>query len=232
MNQRTVSYPAGGHGQFLAMAINILSIDNLEFRITTKTFDLVEYSDNKNLVCSPRALSPKDLICKATLVGYPDDIGIVIDDEILYLHQMICRVDANNYDLIEFEKNFIPYCQKHGVLQHVIDDFIIMNKKIYPNHDPKKLKWFYKNKIFGVILGNDAWRDAYDSTHKFPFSAFYDRQKFCYYITKIVPEAKLEKVHSLYQSFHQNVRYNPGNIANTGSILYESWQEYMVDRKP
>ena len=212
---RIVSFPAGTHGNFLSLCINCLKSNCVDFNVESKTFDDIKYSPSISIVCKP------------DLLGVPDDIGIVIDDELLYLLQLLCRADAQNYNINEYEKNFIINGEKHSILKHIIGEFVSMNKKIYPRHDVKKLKWFYKNKVFGVLLNNDKWREDYPSRYKFPFSAFYNLEKFISNIKVLVPGADDVMIKHLFGIFHKNIVHNSKNLHTFDSIIYESWQEYV-----
>ena len=212
---RIVSFPAGTHGNFLSLCINCLESNCVDFKVVSKTFDDIIYSPSIPIVCTP------------DLLGVPDDIGIVIDDELLYLHQLICRADAENYNIKEYEENFIINGEKHSILKHIIGDFVLMNKKTYPRHDNKKLKWFYQNKVFGVLLNNDSWRQDYPSRYKFPFSAFYTIEKFISNIKLLIPEANDVMIKNLFEIFHENIIHNADNLHTFDSIIYESWQEYV-----
>ena len=41
------------------------------------------------------------------------------------------------------------------------------------------------------------------------------------------PTAPTDLLKKLYDDFHQSLIHNDKNLADAGSILYESWQEYV-----
>ena len=213
--RKVVSFPAGTHGNFLSLSINCLEANCVDFEVVSKTFDDINYS------------SSIPIVCVADLLGVPDDIGIVIDHELLYLHQLICRADAQNFTIKEYEDDFIGNSEKHSILKHIIDDFITINKKIYPKYDVKKLKWFYKNKVFGVLSNNESWRDDYPSRYKFPLTAFYEEEMFFLHMKQLVPNADDGMIKHLFDIFHKNIVHNTKNLHEFDSIMYESWQEYV-----
>ena len=214
ISSKIVSFAGGSHGSFLCLVLNVLSSKNISYDIVGKNFDLVTYSEHIE----------NEYIGLQKAIG---DICITIDNEILWLHQSLCRQNNNNYHILDYEKNFIPYSQKHPVLRHIIDDFIQMNKNKFPKHDDKKLNWFYKHKIFGVLKSAEPSQHGEGFKHKIPFSAFYNFEKFQYFVNQVIPTKNTDLLKSFYDQLHQNLIHNDKNIADTGSILYESWQEYV-----
>ena len=213
MHRRTISFASGSHGNFLCLVINVLNSKDIFHTVLGKNFDEIKYS---------KKFSNE---CEAIHEG-SEDIGILIDNEILWLHQLFCRTSNTNYHILDFEKNFIPYSLKHPVLKYVIDDFIKINKKKYPDYDKNKLKWFYQNKIFGQLKSVEPSQNHYSYKHQFPFTAFYNFEKFVYHVNQIIPNSKIEDCKKLHDQFMSNVIHTPENIDQNGSILVESWKEY------
>jgi len=216
MNRRTISFAGGSHGNFLCLVVNTLINKDRSYKVLGKAFDEISYSKK----------IPNE--CIAIHEGC-EDIGIIIDNEILWLHQYLCRVSDKNYHILDFEKNFISFALKHPGLKYVIDDFIQINRKKYPNYDKNKLKWFYKNKIFGKIKSAEPSQNHYSYKHEFPFSAFYNFEKLVYYVKQIIPNSDVDVLKTLYDELHTNLIHTDKNIDKIGSILVESWQEYTVD---
>ena len=123
---------------FLSLVLNCLYSNDDSYQVLGQAFDSIHY---QNLdIKFPHAHSRTY-----------DDIGIIIDNELLWLHQLLCRTSDKNYHINDYENNFIELSKNHPILTNVIDDFISMNRSIYPRYKKKKLKWFYQNKIFGKI---------------------------------------------------------------------------------
>jgi hypothetical protein len=99
-------------------------------------------------------------------------------------------------------------------------------------YNKKKLKWFYQNKIFGKILSNEVSQKNKNYRYPIPFSCFYDLDQFRSQINKIIPlkkSSQFRMLEKLYDHLHQNLIHTDKNIHETGSILFESWQEYVFN---
>ena len=218
MSLRAIAFPSGSHGNFLSLVLNCLYSDDDSYQVLGQTFDSIDY---QNL----------DIFSNPSTPGQTfDDIGIIIDNELLWLHQLLCRTGDKNYHINDYENNFIELSRNHPGLRCVIDDFISMNRSIYPMYNKKKLKWFYQNKIFGKILSNEVSQKNKNYRYPIPFSCFYDLDQFRSQINKIIPlkkSSQFRMLEKLYDHLHQNLIHTDKNIHETGSILFESWQEYV-----
>ena len=219
MSLRAIAFPSGSHGNFLSLVLNCLYSDDDSYQVLGQAFDSIHY---QNLdIKFPHAHSRTY-----------DDIGIIIDNELLWLHQLLCRTTDKNHHINDYENNFIELSRNHPGLRCVIDDFISMNRSIYPMYNKKKLKWFYQNKIFGKILSNEPSQQNKNYRYTIPFSCFYDLDQFKSQINKIIPlkkSSQFRMLEKLYGHLHQNLIHTDKNIHETGSILFESWQEYVFN---
>ena len=128
MTNRVVDFIGGSHGNFLSLVINVLTT-NTEYKLLGNTFDSIGYTNNKRISCVPFYNASKD--------NLSDIIRIEIDNEILWLHQMICRAGDKNYHINKFEKNFIINSIDHFILSSYVKYLIQLNRKTYPKFKKK-----------------------------------------------------------------------------------------------
>ena len=220
---KIISYVAGSHGNYLAYVLNVLHNKSQPLQILGKAFDTMQYPEQF------------DKIYRASQEDHSGEIGIIVDDEILWLHQFLCRARDNNFDIHYVENNFFEIAmEKNTRLKEVVGELIKVNKRHYPSYDKNTLGWFYKNKIFGILLRNEPsqyQKNIENYTHKIPFTSFYSLGAFERQISSIIPNYDHWTLEKLYQQFLSNIKNTRESITKNDSILYKSWQEYMVDRK-
>ena len=217
---RSVGYVPGAHGNFLVLTLNLcynhaINRDGIEYQIKSKNYDKVVFPKD----CA----TPYFDLHEHRLSHY---INIKVDNEIVWLHQMICRSHYHNHHINDYEKKFLKKSKSNPVLKKTLKKIPM---EIKQNWNRDTLKWFYKNKIFGKVLKD--W-PVNNKPHRYtvPFSAFYEFDKFAQHVTHLEPTAPINLLKTLYKDFHHNLIHNDKNIAHTGSILYESWQEHIHDR--
>jgi len=222
----------GSHPNFLAYSLNLLmSEGELLEVLPNHTFDHIIYTDSvTEHWADGRGGADKT-----------HSIRIIVDNEILWIHQLLCRATGYiNYDIIDLENNlFDLYHQEKRLQNNVIigifgKDFA-MAKKQYENGNKKQiLEFMYKEKVFGkYLLGrfNEYSMAVFDNPPKdiylFPFSAFYTFDQFDSHIQNILPNRDKSICLKLHDQFLSNVKNTPESIKKSGSILYKTWQEYI-----
>lgn len=216
-HKKGVGFAPGAHGNFLILTLNLC----YHYSINQNHIDYKRQFGNWD-----RVKLPKD--CVTPYFDLHDHrlshfINIKVDNEIVWLHQMICRPNHHNYHINYFERKFLKKAKHHPALRKMYHE---LPEEIINNWDRDKLKWVYKNKIFGKILKD--W-PVDSKRHRFtvPFTAFYQFDKFVENVRMLEPTAPTDLLKKLYDDFHQSLIHNDKNLADAGSILYESWQEYV-----
>lgn len=223
--KKGIGYAPGAHGNFLILTLNLcfhhsLNGEYLKYEKTAANYDSNKFIYADTIKLPKNIVTPYFDLHDHRLSHF---INIKVDNEILWLHQMLCRTHHHNYHINYFERKFLKKAKHHPALKKMYHE---LPEEIINNWDRDKLKWVYKNKIFGKILKD--W-PVDSKRHRFtvPFSAFYQFDKFVENVRMLEPTAPIDLLTQLYGEFHQNLIHNDKNLADAGSILYESWQEYI-----
>jgi len=211
MDKRYINFDSGSHGNFLSYALNILD--------RNQYFDLPPSSLNYDLISKFNKLDYRFEADHQSSIkfGIPDDIVIKIDNEILWLHQVICRTTNKNYYILDYEKHFAKLSINHPILSGMVNRYFFQKRK-------KNLEFFYENYLFGFYKHLPC--QSIRANFEFPFSSFYSLEKFDHYITELVPHRNGDLMKKLHRQFMANIKHTDQNIANIGSILYKTWKKY------
>ena len=228
----------GSHPNFLSYSLNILHNDSSLLDISKdQSFDNLIYPttnfDRKYFVDHWSETNP---------------IRIIVDNELLWMHQLLCRCTGKfNLDIRYLENNLFDFQKK------MYDKYTSAEQKIHLNTNPimsifgnmshiafkkyhskerkKLLKFMYKEKIFGKFLPKFT-RDSVlmnrpKDIYLVPMTDFYCFEKFDHHVKTLIPTRSLEISKKLHDQFMSNIIHTPENIHQNGSILVESWQEYV-----
>ena len=215
--KRSVGFAPGAHGNFLCLTLDLchhyaLTGERIPYTKEKRNFDRYRLPDQA-----------KGIFRDVHDHRISHDINIKVDDEITWLHQAICRPSHHNRHILDFEKNFFRYSHKHPVLHKFLEN---LPNWITVDFDNRKLKWIYKNRIFGKVLAD--WQVGRKRhKHTVLFSDFYDLKRFYVAVERIMPGADRVILKSMYKSLHRNLIHHPRINPHFGSMLYESWQEYV-----
>ncbi len=222
----------GSHPNFLAYSLNLLmSEGELLEVLPNHTFDHIIYTDSvTEHWADGRGGADKT-----------HSIRIIVDNEILWIHQLLCRATGYiNYDIIDLENNlFDLYHQEKRLQNNVIigifgKDFAMAKKQYERGNKKQILEFMYKEKVFGKYLPNEYRMAVFDNPPKdiylFPFSAFYTFDQFDSHIQNILPNRNKSICLKLHEQFLSNVKNTPKSIKKSGSILYKTWVDYTKDQ--
>lgn len=232
----------GSHPNFLAYVLNVLYNDSQIINLPNdQTFDQIKYP-TKNF---ERKYFPEHW-------SLTNPIRIIVDNELLWMHQYLCRCTGHfnlnilylEENLFDFQKSFYEHSitvekQLHLMthpIMSIFGDFSRVAMKKYSKNKKKLLDHMYKERIFDKFLPEHFKQSVFLNPPKdvylFPMTDFYDWQKFDAHILKLMPNRSLGHCKKLHDQFMSNIIHTPENIHQNGSILVESWQEYLVDRSP
>ena len=233
----------GSHPNFLSYALNIVYNGADLFDIpNTLAFDNLAYPQEKIF---DRRYYPDHF-------SETNPIRIIVDNELLWTHQLLCRCTGRfNLHIKYLEDNWFEF--QHSLYAkfprfedrlHINTNPIItifgnnsgVAKKKYYKNKEKLLKYMYKERIFNKFLPDFArpsvLSDAPENIYLVPMTDFYYFDRFDHHVKTLIPTRSLEISKKLHGQFMSNVIHTPENIDQNGSILVESWREYMVDRSP
>lgn len=220
----------GSHTNFLCYSLNLLLCERELLEVLpNQTFDHIVY---------PNSVKKE---FDRSMYGWPDNkhsIRIIVDDVILWIHQLLCRATGYvNMDIIDLENNLFDLYQqekklKNNVIIGIFGKDFNMAKKQYEKGNKKQiLEFMYKEKVFGKYLPEGFSMAVFDNPPKdiylFPFSAFYTFDQFDSHIQNILPNRDKSICLKLHDQFLSNVKNTPESIKKSGSILYKTWQEYI-----
>ena len=228
----------GSHPNFLSYALNIvLNGSNLFDIPTTITFDNLVYPEEKSF---DRRYYPDHW-------SESNPIRIIVDNELLWIHQLLCRCTGRfNVDIKYLEDNFFDFQQSlldtfprsedrihinTNPIMTVFGDDSRVAKKKYNKNKKQLLEYMYKEKIFGKFLPDFAKKsllsDPPKDVYLVPMTDFYYFDRFDLHIRTLLPNRSFELSKRLHDQFMSNIIHTPQNIDQNGSILVESWQEYV-----
>ena len=223
----------GSHTNFLSYALNILLCDKelVEIR-QDQCFHDIKYPEGIERHYFPHGKT--NLL--SLLIDTDHTIRIIVDDELLWIHQFLCRY-GGNMNIIDFEKN--PFMTHGGDKDLMIFNvrqvfgryFQTAKKQWQKGKQQEILEFIYKKRIFGQMIpyrySIKVYEDPPEGIYLFPFSAFYNFEEFNKNICKILSNSNQTKCKLLHDQFMSNVIHTPENIHQNGSILYKCWQEYI-----
>ena len=89
----------------------------------------------------------------------------------------------------------------------------------------------YKERIFNKFLpdftNQSVLSNPPENIYLVPMTDFYNFEKFDHHVKTLIPTRSLEISKKLHDQFMSNIIHTPENIHQNGSILVESWQEYV-----
>ena len=238
-----VTGTTGSHPNFLSYALNVVHNSSELFDVpNTITFDNLAYPQGKTF----------DIKYYAEYWNEINPIRIIVDNELLWTHQLLCRCTGRfNVHIRYLEDNLFNFQQSlydkfprsedrihlnTNPIMTIFGDASGVAMKKYYKDKQKLLKFMYTEKIFDKFLPDFArpsvLSDAPENIYLVPMTDLYYFDRFDHHVKTLIPTRSLEISKKLHGQFMSNVIHTPENIDQNGSILVESWREYMVDRSP
>ena len=216
MNSVKVVFPAGSHGHYLIMLLNLLSGNQIKdlSKITT-VYDLVEFDQPSifSSVHNARLLTP----------NYTNFVNIRVSPKSYtkFLAVSLNRTSGNDIILEHLNEHTYDKIQTHGTFRHFIPNLIEISGITKGDVEIKYLREWARVALFSNMQ-DILSSTVVDSDYLVDFENFYDGSLIdhCYRILEIynIKSVAVDNLTQLQDQFHANNRYK--NIdADLNSII-------------